>query len=604
MPRIPNRRDDDREPIAPAPIAEAAPLPAAPPPPMGAPAGDPSLPPSAADEAAAGIADPAAAGEEGAPLPASAPLPPIIPTEAHEAEADLLLADAEDPPRAVPARGWRADAQRVYRMVSDELLLATGGKRLPTIEEIDRAIEGAVARTTAQHRGPEAGPTPAAPISAPDIEAATNRLAAEALDPAWADDPEAVARSRRWVRDMLDSGASEDEVRGMLAETGTRDWLNRYAAKLGDGWGDEEPEAPSAALIPAAWQLAPSGAAPNPLPISAGSQPNPGAVLPPLSDIATIQTIMSDPIQRSQYVEMVNGVPALINNILIDEVIYARVNDVLLDPLKILPPAQQPAPSGKRASGKKRASKGAGAGAAKPPGLSIMTVPDQKTLIELELIMMKNFKSKMKSKSMHFTLSPLNVDQNLRSFSHKIATITLSAKVNALFVGERYVEIARRESDGKLFITSLATGAEQGGGATHMTGFSRGPKLPAGYKIAALLHTHATGHKLKNPDTGQMTDVIDPFPGPGDPTSVWYDNIPSYVASYSSDWKKPFDPTKVVLYEVNREGYPKKNNPNEIKYETIVNDIDYYGSAALNKSAGNLVSKWKFNNWDVKVPKP
>ncbi|WP_047099731.1 hypothetical protein [Sphingomonas sanxanigenens] len=608
MPRIPNRRDDDREPIAPAPIAEAPPAPATPPPPtaasqpMAAPVGDPSLPASAADEAVAGAADLAGAGDAGATPPASAPLPPIIPTEAHEAEADLLLADAEDPPRAAPARGWRTDAQRVYRMVSDELLLATGGKRLPTIEEIDRAIEGAVARTTAQHREPEAGPPPAAPLSAPDIEAATNRLAAEALDPAWADDPEAVARSRRWVRHMLDSGASEDEVQGMLAETGTRDWLNRYAAKLGDGWDDEGPEAPSAKLIPAGWQPAPSGAAPapNPLPISASSQPASGAALPPLSDIATIQTIMSDPIQRSRYVELVNGTPALINNILIDEVVYARVNDVLLDQLNILPPAQ----SGKQASGKKGGSNGAVAGASNFSGLSIMTVPDQKALNNLEVLMMKNFKNKMQSKPMHFAMPPLNADQSLRSFSHEIATITLAAKVNALFVGERYVGIARRASDGKLFITSVATGAEQGGSASHMTGFSRGPQLPAGYKIVALLHTHATGHLLKNPDSGKMTDKIDPFPGPGDPTSVWYDGIPAYVASYSGNWKKPFDPTKVVLYEVNREGCPKKDNPRAIKYKTIVNDIDSAGNATPSKGADKFVKIWKFNNWDVKVTKP
>lgn len=231
MPRIPNRRDDDREPIAPdpaTPIAEAPPAPVAPA--VATPPGD--LPPLPADQEGS---DPAVADVGAAPLPPSAPLPPIVPTEVHEAEADLLLADAENPPRAAPARGWRADAERIYRMVSDELLLATGGKRLPSIEEIDRAIDSAVARGTPRRGEAEAEAMPAAPQSSPDPEAAAARLTAEALDPAWTADPAVVARAQRAVMEMLGSGASEDEVRGRLAETGTRDWLNQYAAELGDG---------------------------------------------------------------------------------------------------------------------------------------------------------------------------------------------------------------------------------------------------------------------------------------------------------------------------------------------------------------------------------
>ena len=507
MPRIPNRRDDDREPIAPAPTAEAAP--AAPPPPMavpqpmGAPAGDPSLPPSAADGAAAGIADPAAAGEEGAPLPASAPLPPIIPTEAHEAEADLLLADAEDPPRAAPARGWRADAQRVYRMVSDELLLATGGKRLPTIEEIDRAIEGAVARTTAQHREPEAGPMPAAPISAPEIEAATNRLAAEALDPAWADDPEAVARSRRWVRDMLDSGASEDEVQGMLAETGTRDWLNRYAAKLGDGWDDEGPG--RGLFQRAAYQVlgpvepgAAGEALPEPQQEIEGAPPpaspeirlGQGDVR--VADVAAMTRLrddLADPVKRRQYISDVGGVPSRLNGIVLTREDYRlAVADGIWSHLWGIDPV---------AAGK--------AG----PGAINTTNKDSDAAGEKA-----KKDAKKKKKLAGVNIAPVSAADDVRKFVADIARITTEASLGGTPKYEKYMMIGRRVSDGELVIVAIGTGGELGGNFSNLAGSGSIP-MPAGIELVAAVHTHPDG--------------VVPEPYMGDPSSVWMRDVPMFT---------------------------------------------------------------------------
>lgn len=473
MPRIPNRRDDDREPIAPepsAPIAEAPPAPATRP--MATPADD--LSPLPAEEV---DSDPAVADEAAAPPPASVPIPPIppiVPTGAHEAEADLLLADAEDPPRVAPARGWRADAQRIYRMVSDELLLVTGGKRLPTIEEIDRAIEGAIARSPAQRRAPAAEPTPAAPQPSPEIRS--------------------VAMGQFTESDAVD--VRNDSA--VVDEAGDPDWLDQQRTGLmeqnADGLDDSLPVS-AADRITAI--ITPPEVVPSELPsdveASAVDSTSITRTVPPieadmrsLPDLAYLDRLrrdLADPVASTHYISKIKKRPARMNGIILGRADYlmAAQDGIWLN-LNGLPPTKG-------------------------------VINNNQDALAAGL---KARQDAIKRLNGEPNLQSITGQPDVRAFVADIAEMTANARLKGGQQYEKYLVIGRRQSDGELVVVAIGTGGQQGGTFTGLAGASATP-MPHGITLVAVVHTHPSS--------------VEPQPYEGDPDGVWRKDVPVYTIS-------------------------------------------------------------------------